>query len=498
LVSIETTPGSAELTIRNGQLGPFSFRDPGGVLVRAGERLFRIVNDRAAADLQVFLSSKVAGEFDKRGALVKTTSLDADETVALLGADEELRRVYESYDGRMVLEHERIPFPSFPYEWPAEMLHAAASLTVELALAGLPEGIGIKDATPLNVLFRGPAPVFVDVLSFEQRERRDPTWLAYAQYQRTFALPLLAWKHMGLSPDQIFPNRRDGLEPEEVYKWLGFGRRLRPGCLQMVSMPTWLGKRQAAQDTTLYKRKLSDNPEKAQFIVKMLLNGLRRSLAKLRPKSGAHSAWSEYATANSYSTEEADTKRAFVSAAVAEHSPARVLDVGCNTGRFSMIAARAGASVVAIDYDPVVVGALWAAAHAERLDILPLVVNFARPTPATGWRNEEFPSFLERARGRFDAVLMLAVLHHLLVTERLPLDSVLRTAAELTTNILVIEFVGTDDPMFRTIARGRDALHADLTPASFEAAAEPYFELLLQQAVKVSSRILYLFRKKGL
>jgi hypothetical protein len=161
-----------------------------------------------------------------------------------------------------------------------------------------------------------------------------------------------------------------------------------------------------------------------------------------------------------------------------------------------MLAARQGASVVAIDYDPVVVGSLWSAASAEKLNILPLVVNLGQPTPATGWRNEEFPSFLERARGRFDAVLMLAVLHHLLVTDRVPLDSVLRVAAELTRDLLVIEFVGTDDPMFRKIARGREALHAGLTPQSFESAAAVFFELVRRRPVEGSSRVLYVFRKK--
>ncbi len=80
--------------------------------------------------------------------------------------------------------------------------------------------------------------------------------------------------------------------------------------------------------------------------------------------------------------------------------PRRVLDVGANTGHFSEMAARAGASVVAIDGDTAVVGDIWRRASAEKLDILPLVVNLAQPTPPTGWRNRECPSFLDRATGQ--------------------------------------------------------------------------------------------------
>lgn len=475
--------------------GPLSFRDPGGVLVRNGDRLRRIVSSAAAGDFEFFLASQLARDTVAARSLVGTVALESRQINAVLRSDEGLRRLCEALQGVLVLEHERIPFPSFPYEWPAEMLYAAGSLTLDLARRGLKENLGIKDATPLNVLFDGPRPVFVDVLSFERRDPRDSTWLPYAQFLRTFALPLLAWKYLRLSPN-LLTARRDGLEPEEVYRWLSPFRRLRPPFLQMVSLPTWLGKGQRANQTRLYERKLCDSPEKARFILTMVLDRLRRSFRKLQPPEHAASAWSEYATHNSYSDAQAEIKQRFVAGALSEFSPRTVLDIGCNTGQFSVMAARAGASVVAIDSDPVVAGSLWSTARAEELDILPLVVNLGHPTPATGWRNQEFPSFLDRAHGHFDAVLMLAVLHHLLVTDRVPLDSVLATAAELTRDLLVIEFVGTGDPMFRKIARGRDALHSDLTPASFEAAAGARFELLRRQQVEGSARVLYVYQKK--
>ena len=102
---------------------------------------------------------------------------------------------------------------------------------------------------------------------------------------------------------------------------------------------------------------------------------------------------------------------------------------------------------------------MWRQARAEKLDILPLAVNLTRPSPGTGWRNQECSSFLDRARGKFDAVLMLAVIHHMLVTERVPLAEIIDLAAELTTNLLIIEYVAPDDSMFRRLTRGREELH---------------------------------------
>jgi len=125
-------------------------------------------------------------------------------------------------------------------------------------------------------------------------------------------------------------------------------------------------------------------------------------------------------------------------------------------------------------------------------------VNLARPTPATGWRNQEAPSFLDRAAGAFDGVLMLALLHHLLVTERIPLPGVLEFAAELTTSLLVIEFVAPQDPMFRRLTRGRDDLHAAQDKKAFEQACAGPFEIVRSRDLPGTQRTLYCLRKKGI
>ena len=398
-------------------------------------------------------------------------------------------------DPKTWLEHEQIAFPSFPYEWPPEMLHAAGWLTLDVAEALLPGDLGLKDGTPYNVLFRGPEPTFVDVLSFERRQPGDPTWLPYAQFVRTFLLPLLANKYYGLPLDQILTMRRDGLEPEEVYRWANPLQRLRPPFLSLVSMPTWLARGHNQDDNSIYRPRLMQNTEKARFILESLFRGLRRALRSLKPAANKSSHWSDYMATNDYTTDHFAAKHDFVQGVVAEFRPRSVLDVGCNTGHFSIIAAQSGASVVAIDYDPAVLGGLWRKAREEKLNILPLSVNLTWPTPGIGWRNEECPSFLERARGKFDAVFMLAVIHHMLVTERVPLADIMESASELTTSIAVIEFIAPEDRMFRRLTRGRDQLHCDLTAGLFENVCKRYFDIVKVQHLEGSTRWLYLLKR---
>ena len=120
---------------------------------------------------------------------------------------------------------------------------------------------------------------------------------------------------------------------------------------------------------------------------------------------GQRSTWNNYMRSHSYSVSDFESKRAVVEQALSDFSVSSLLDVGCNTGFFSVLAARKRIQVVAIDTDPLVVGNLWKTASEEGLPILPLVVNIARPSPSMGWRNQECSSFLERSRNRFDAVL---------------------------------------------------------------------------------------------
>jgi SAM-dependent methyltransferase len=465
-----------------------SFRDPAGRVFFDGDEVIRVVNASARGEVEEFLTLDFVAQWQENGKLIAAEQVDS--TLVLNGISDPV--VKED----LAIRHPRVWFPSYPHEWPPEMLEAGGRLTLEMAQALLHKGWGLKDATPFNILFQGTRPVFIDILSFEKRTPGDPIWLAYQQFSNTFLLPLLVNKRCGVSLRNTFLANREGLDVNEASGYLSGAFRLDRTAIGLVTLPRMLS-RKAESSTELYSKKRRIEPERADFVLQNTFRRLEKNLDRVSPDSVRSSKWTGY-TEHNVTTIPAymAAKQKFVEDTVRRVAPKTVLDIGCNAGHFSFFAARLGAKVVAIDHDPVVLGQVWRTAYAENLDLLPLVIDVSKPSPRMGWRNSEVPSFLDRAEGKFELVMMLAVLHHMMVSDRIPLREVLKLAADLTTRNLIIEFVPPSDPLFRKIARGRDHLHAHLSKNSFESAASECFDVVSSEPLLTTDRVLYLMKKK--
>lgn len=451
-----------------------TFRDPAGSLRIAGDRVLRRVRPALAGPALRFLESDLAQEWVGQGRLIETRFLPGAE-------------------GEITLEHPRIFFPSYPWEWTPGAWVAAARLTLDLCDALLGRGLILKDATPLNILFQGAHPVFVDVLSIDARDPQSPLWLAYGQFVRTFLLPLAAYRYLGW-PLSASIHKRDGYEPADLAPYLSRWQKWRQPFRSLVTVPLMLEREgaQAAQSTA----KVRQQPEVALAVLRRNLASLGATLEMLAPARGAASRWSRYTeTADHYAAEDQKRKQRFVREALSSAQPHHVLDLGANTGVFSRIAAEAGATVVAWDTDLEAAEQNRSEAGKNNLPIVSLVANPARPTPAVGWRNAESLSLLDRARGRFDCVLMLGLIHHLLLSEQIPLEEIAALLRELTTHWAVVEWVPAKDPRFQDLLRGRDDLYGHLDEAAFQRAIENHFTVVLREALP-NGRVLFLLQAK--
>jgi hypothetical protein len=424
------------------------------------------------------------------GEVLRELSPRAQQDWAALESARFFRRALE--DGRIVateevspglLRHERVPFVSYPYEWPFEMLREAALLQLGLLDEALAEGFVLKDGSPYNVQFRGSEPVFVDVGSFEKLREGEP-WAGYRQFCTLFLYPLMLQAYRGISPQPWLRGSLEGIEPAQARPLLP---RFRRGVLTHVVLHARLEAKHAARAREV-KAELKASGFRKELI-QANVRRLRKLVVRLRPKRG-RSTWAGYREAAPYSDEDAHRKERFVREA--GHSEL-AWDLGTNDGRFARVVDAD--AVVAVDGDERVVGELYAALRSERSrTILPLVVDLADASPDRGWRGLERRRLEER--GRPDLVLCLALVHHLAIGRNVPLPMVSSLMARLSPH-LILEWIPKADPMVQKLLAAREDIFADYTPEGFRAAFSRDFEIVEEAPIEDSARVLFRMRRRS-
>jgi SAM-dependent methyltransferase len=207
------------------------------------------------------------------------------------------------------------------------------------------------------------------------------------------------------------------------------------------------------------------------------------------------SDWSEYqGSLTHYTPEQSKRKLEWVRGVIDTVRPRRVLDIGANTGEFSALAAELGAEAVALERDPAAADRIFTMARERKLCIQTIQADLARPTPAAGWENMESLALPPRLEGHFDLVMMLAVIHHLILMEQIPIPAILRLCHRLTTRRLIVEWVPPRDPMYQSLMRGRDNLYGGLSEADLLSACSGLFRTA-SRYLQENGRVLFLFER---
>jgi hypothetical protein len=172
------------------------------------------------------------------------------------------------------------------------------------------------------------------------------------------------------------------------------------------------------------------------------------------------------------------------------------IDLGANTGRYSRLLSPHFSFVLAPDGDALAVERHYLSLkRASEKNILPLVLDLANPSPALGWACRERSSFKERCEAHL--LVVLALIHHLRITNGIPFEEIACHFAELLApgGHLLIEFIPKKDGQIQRMLAAREDIFSDYTQENFEYTFSSHFSFESRFPIKDSDRTLYLLKK---
>ncbi|MCP4216132.1 MAG: hypothetical protein GY765_15895 [bacterium] len=415
-----------------------SYVDPNGFLFQYGDDLFRAIKENNKTFYLEMYQNGFMKELTDHYHLVPTETTDYTVNEA---------------DCDLVFKHKRIKPLSYCVEWCPSMLKEAALATLRLNIKLLEKNCFLQDAYPWNILFEGTTPVFVDLTSIVPIDA-NLIWPAYQQFINFFLNPLkLMANKKGDIARLLLTEYIDGIPIHQLAKHLKLSYKLKH---PWQSLAAKISTRMAGkiQDNVKLKQKFQDKIKAIKIdntIRKRFFNNLLKKVEAISVKPGK-STWENYYEAIAPSVEQ-QKKIEIVGGLLDRVKPATVLDIGCNTGRFSILAAQKGARVTSLDNGADAVECLYREAVEKGHDIHPLVINILNPTPAFGFMSNQFPPLIQRCKS--EVVLCLGVMHHLHVNGRQPFDRIAQLLDAVCEKALIFEYVDYKDDNLHLLDHGR-------------------------------------------
>ncbi len=447
-----------------------SFRDPSGFMFFHQGDLYRQVNPLAKADYDLMLSSGLYDYLAKKELLIPHETVD---------------NIHEG--AYVTLKPKKLNFISYPYEWCFEQLKDAALLTLRIQKIALKHGMSLKDASAYNIQFLKGKAIFIDTLSFEAYEE-GKAWDAYRQFCQHFLAPLALASYKDFRLTKLLSDFIDGIPLDLAATLLPKRTKFK---FSIASHIHWHAKTQekhasAAQDKKT-KAKISKNG------LLGIISNLSSTISKLKWKEN-ETEWGDYYNNTNYSDSSFEEKKQIIKSFLEKAKPTSLWDLGANDGTFSSIGAKMGIETIAFDIDPIAVNKNYIQIRKNgEQNMLPILMDLTNPSAGIGWAHSERDNLVERSNA--DCIMALALVHHLAISNNLPLELIAKYFASLG-KYLIIEFVPKSDSKVKTLLATREDIFPEYNYEGFEKAFSNYFNLVQKQAIEGSDRTVYLYNIK--
>ena len=449
-----------------------SFRDPSGFLFYKNNLLYRQINKSYKEEYEYFMNSGLYEKLVSLNLIVSHREIEMDSFNL-------------NDDAYKIIEPEKIKFISYPYEWCFSQLKNAALLTLEIQKISFQFGMTLKDATSYNIQFDNGFPKFIDTLSFE-KYNEGQMWKPYKQFCQHFLAPLALMSHSDIRFNQLLKIYIDGIPLDLASKILGKSTRFNFSLLSHIHLHAKNQKQYEDKEISIKQKKLGKN----SFVG--IIESLNSGIKKLdwTPKG---TEWGNYYSIHNYSDKSFVMKQDFIDEVIEQEKPKQVLDLGSNTGLFSRICSKKGFFTISLDIDPAAVEKNYLQIYSEyEKNILPLLLDITNPSPGLGWINFERDSFIQRCKS--DLVLSLALIHHLAISNNIPLNKIAEFFSNICKN-LVIEFIPKTDSQIVKLLRNRCDIFDEYNENNFEMEFKKFFTIIKKLQIADSQRVLYFMKK---
>ena len=403
--------------------------DTNGTRILSGGRLFRAFTAAESRDfVRPIFESGLVDELNRRGLIARTWISDQQ---------------FEGYE--TVVEHELISPLTLPFEWSFSMLQDAALAFLELVEVAARYGYYLKDSHSYNFVWKEGRPLWVDFGSFERMNTEFGDFFSLQFFVKYFYEPLVMWSRFGsfFGAAMLEDRSESAILGTDafwrlVYPWV----RLIPRHWLVQIAHAVESCRRLAGIRDIAARKKSRAVLIGGMILKKLLyrdtgklcRKWKRKIHRI-PFPKEWGQWSNYHT--KLGNVEHYPRFQRIMKILDSLNCRSVLELAGNSGSFSLLLAQhgVGGRIICTDCD------------VQAVDLLYQTIRNGKvPQVSPAWLDIRYPRIMygvERPQKRFrsEAVLALAVTHHLILSQKLPLSQVLKIIGSYATNYVLIEFM---------------------------------------------------------
>lgn len=450
-----------------------SFRDPNAQVYKLNDQIYRQITDRGIED---YLKLMSCGLYEQ----LKSCEY-------LIPHNEESLDLALNKQAKVVIKPDKIPFISYPYEWCFSQLKDAALLTLQINKIAIKYGMILKDATAYNIQFYYGKPIFIDTSSFVIYKEGDP-WVGYKQFCEHFLAPLALMAKKDIRLGILTKQYINGIPLNLASSLLPIKSKLSLSLLIHLHIHAMAHKK---NNRTVSASNGKWNISKHSLL--SLLDTLTTAIQKLKCLPVA-TEWAHYYTQTNYTDKATLCKMDIITKLSEKVSAKVVFDLGSNNGFYSRAAIKQNTHIMCFDSDPMAVEVNYNLVKEKNCkSILPLMQDLVNPSSNIGWAQNERNGLKER--GKADLVMALAILHHLVISNNVPLTLISDYFSSLG-EYLIIEFIPKTDSQVSRLLKNREDIFHDYCIDNFRKVFLLNYIILEESNVVETCRTIFLMKRK--